>query len=107
MHSLLTKYLKKKEIHDPLELTSDERVTFDNWNNILGKEELSLADVKLFCASQLGVIENRWSDFNLTQDRKAELIPYYNTYKTLLKVIESPKQAREALEQHLIQLLNN
>lgn len=104
MHNLLTKLLKKRGIDNTVELTSEEKVDFDSWNKVLSKEELTLEDVKKFCATQCEIIENKWKDYGVLNSEKAELIPYHTVYKTLLGVIDSPKVAREALERQLIEL---
>lgn len=104
--NILDKLLNKRGIKDPSELKEEERVIYDQWKSIISKEELTLADLKNFCETQLAVIENRWQDYSVEQRLKNELLPYYTVYRTLLKVIDSPKQAREALEVQLNQLLN-
>jgi len=71
----------------------------------ISKEELTLEDVKQFCATQTDIIEGKWKDYGLENVKKAELIPYHTVYKTLLEAIDSPKSAREQLEKHLNQLL--
>jgi mRNA-degrading endonuclease HigB of HigAB toxin-antitoxin module len=105
MHSLLTKLFSKKGIKDANDLIPEEKKTFENWNAILSKEELTIEEVKDFCKAQVDIIENKWRDYGLEQSKKAELIPYYTVYKTLLLAIESPKSAREALEKQLTEYL--
>lgn len=112
--TLLSKWLEKRGFKDPSELSSEkmpdgspsERQVYETYRKILSKEELNLSDVKDFCHSQITVIENRWKDFNLDAEKKAELIPYHTVYKTLLAAIDSPRSARENLEQQLNQYLN-
>ena len=105
MHSLLTKLFVKRGIKDANDLISEEKQTFENWNAILSKEELTLEEVKDFCRTQIDIIEGRWRDYNLEQNKKNELIPYHTIYKTLLLAIDSPKLAREALEKQLTEFL--
>jgi hypothetical protein len=104
MHGLLTTLLRKRGIETTKELDADEKLTFDNWDKILSKEELTLEDVKQFCQAQIDTIQGKWQDLNITQANKAELIPYQTIYTLLLRVIASPKSAREQLEQQLISL---
>ena len=106
MNHLLTKLFKKRGITDPNDLSTEEKQIFDGWQKVLSKEELTLQDVKEFCSGQVGIIENKWRDYNLSNERKAELIAYHTVYKTLLTAIDSPQTAREALEQYLNQLTN-
>lgn len=105
MHSLLLKLFAKKGIKDLKELDEEEKATFDNWNKILSKDELTLEDVKVFCQSQIDIIENKWKDLNLENSKKAEMIPYHTVYKTIFQAINSPKNNREMLEQQLNELL--
>lgn len=104
MHTLLEKILRKRGIKDISELQDEEKATFDNWKSVLGKDELTVDDIKTFCASQVELIETRWKDYALENAKKAELIPYHTVYKTLLTAIDSPKVAKEALERQLIEL---
>lgn len=103
--SILDKILSKRGIKDASELSEEERKTFDEWRGILSKDELTTENIKEFCKTQCEVIEGKWSDLNLEQAKKSELIPYHTVYKTLLKVIESPKVVKEQLEKHLENLL--
>ena len=104
MHSLIYKLFKKRGIEKLEDLTEEERITFKEWDKTLGKEELTLEDVKRFCNTQCEIIEGKWKDYTLLKEEKAELIPYHTIYKTLLTAIDSPKQAREALERQLTEL---
>lgn len=105
MHSLIHKLLHKRGIETVNELSSEEKQTFDTWQKILSKEALTTEDIKVFCQSQIDIIENKWKDLNTENIKKAELIPYHTVYKTLVMAIESPKSARENLEIQLQQLL--
>lgn len=104
--SILTKLLEKKGIQSPEQLSEEEQKTFQQWQSVLGKDELTVQDIKDFCSRQVQVIEGHWADLRLEQERKAQMIPYHTVYKLLLGAIDSPKAAREALEKNLTQLLN-
>lgn len=105
MHSLIYKLLHKRGIETIDELSQEEKSTFDTWQKILTKDELTIEDIKKFCESQIDIIENKWKDLNLENSKKAELIPYHTVYKTLLAAIDSPKSARSQLEIQLNQLI--
>ena len=104
MHELLRRLLAKREIKIE-NLDQEEKKTFEGWQAVLSKEELTIEDIKNFCQSQVVLIESKWADYGLEQSKKAELISYYHVYRTLLKVVDSPKQMRENLEKNLLQLL--
>ena len=106
MKGILQKLLYKKGIESIDQLSPEEKSIFDNWEKVLSKDELTIDDVKEFCKTQCEIIEGKWKDYEMPNTKKAEMIPYHTVYKTLLQVIDSPRSAREQLEQHLNQLLN-
>jgi len=105
MHSLLSKLLVKRKIDSLDKLDEEEKQTFVDWERVLVKEELNIEDIKKFCRGQLQIIETKWADYEIPQSKKAEFLPYYTVYKTILSAIESPKAAKEALEEQLINLI--
>ena len=104
MLDILNKLLQKRGVKYE-DLDQEEKKQFDDWKLVLTKDELSTEDIKNFCQSQVDIIEGKWQDLNLDQSKKGELIPYHTVYNLLLKVIDSPKEARSALEKNLHQLL--
>jgi hypothetical protein len=105
MNSLIERLLKKRGIKNPTELQPEEKQTFDHWQSILGKEQLTTDDITAFIRTQIGIIEGKWKDLDVPTSKKADLIPYHVVYKTLLAAIESPTHAKKALEIQLNQLL--
>ena len=103
--NILEKLLFKRGIKSVDELSGEEKKTFENWRKILSKDQLTLEDIKMFCQTQINVIETRWKDYGTEQNKKAELIPYHTIYRTLLQVIESPQKERSQLEIQLEQML--
>ena len=105
MHGLLSKLLQKRGIDNINDLDKEEKQTWNEWEKILSKEELSIEDIKQFCNSQLGVIKGKWSNLDTDTDKKKDLIPYFVVYSTLLQAIDSPRSVRESLEKQLNQLI--
>ena len=101
--SILDKLLKKRGLKNEDELSPEEKITFETWRKILSKDELTLDDIKVFCKTQISIIETKWKSYETTN--KADLIPYHTVYTTLLQVIESPRQERSNLEAQLNQML--
>ena len=107
-------FLKKRGVKSPDELDNtpntdgspNERQTYEKYRKVLSKGELSVGDIKLFLQGQIGIIEQKWKDYNTPQAKKAELIPYHTVYKTLESAIGAPQAEREQLETTLNQLLN-
>ena len=102
--NILDKILFKRGIKQD-QLSEEEKITFEGWRKILSKEELTIEDIKTFCKSQIDIIEGKWRDLNLDNEKKAQLIPYHTVYKTLEQALQAPRSARENLEQQLNQLL--
>lgn len=106
MRDILEKLLRKRGLNSVEDLDQEEKETFEAWQSVLSKDELTTQDIKNFCQNQVDTINGRWQDLSLEQAKKAELIPYFTVYNLLLKVIDSPKEAKEALEKNLNQLIN-
>ena len=100
--SILSRILEKKGIKDITQLDTEERETFEHYQAILSKKDISVEDLKHFLQAQIKVIEAKWKDYG-TQS-KADLIPYHVIYRSLLDIITSPQAEREQLEKYLTQL---
>lgn len=105
MNGLLAKLLQKRGIDSLEGLSKEEKTTFDNYEKVLSKKELTIEDMKYFLSSQIGVIEGKWRDLNIEQSKKSEWISLHTAYKTILQAIDSPQTEREALESFLHQQL--
>ena len=104
MHNILTRILNKRGVTVET-LDKEEKAQFDTWQEILSKDQLTTEDIKNFCQTQVDIIKSKWQDLNTENVKKAELIPYFTVYNLLLNVLDSPKEARNALEKNLQQLL--
>ena len=110
--SILYKWLHKQGIENlepqseknPKGISLEELQTFDKYQKILSKEIVTIEDIKLFLKQQLNVIDQKFKNLDVSNDRKAELIPYYNVYSSFLVAIDAPIKEREILENYLIQL---
>ena len=97
--SILKDIFKKRGIKDITELDKEERETFEKYETILSKPDLTLEDVKHFVESQIGIIEAKWKNYD--RQNKADLIPYHTVYRALLDVINSNQVERVQLEKYL------
>lgn len=100
--SIITDIFRKRGIESVNELDKDERETFEKYEAILSKPDLTLEDVKVFIESQIGIIEGKWKDYD--RKDKEDLIPYHTVYKTLLHIMNAPQIERTTLENYLRQL---
>jgi len=99
---ILTKWLEKRGVKDIAKLSDDDKEVYERYKTTLKGREVTLEDIKIFIAQQVGLIEARWRDYETSQEKKNELLPYYTCYKTLLAAINAPEVEREALEKYLI-----
>jgi signal recognition particle GTPase len=104
--SILNKILQKRGITES-ELSSDEKIQFDNWKQILLEDDVTVDKIKEFCERMVSTIEGKWLSFDITEDRKKELMPYHIVYKALLGMINSSGVERERLEKYLNQLIEH
>jgi hypothetical protein len=105
MHSLLHKLFEKRGIKSPDELSPEEKQTFEQWNAVLSKDDISVGGIKEFCEMQVAKIETKWRDMATDNSKKAELIPYHTVYKLIIGVISAPQSEKELLEKQLNELL--
>jgi hypothetical protein len=105
MHPLIDKLFKKRGIESVKDLSPDEKQTFEQWDSILSKDEITVKDIKQFCESQVGVIEAKWRNVGVKQEEKSEMIPYHTVYKMIISAIDANKVERGALEAQLNKLL--
>jgi hypothetical protein len=105
--NILDRLLNKRGIKSIEELEPEEKQTFENWRKVLSKDQLTIEDVRVYCQQQIGIIEAKWKDYNLDNEKKAQLIPYHTVYKSLEQVLVAPKAEREQLEAQLNQLISN
>lgn len=105
--NLLTRLFQKYGIKSVADLSKEEQATFESYERVLSKQELSVQDIKEFLKSQIAQIEAKWSELGLVAYQKAELLPLHTAYKTLLNAIDAPLLEREQLEIRLRGMLDN
>jgi hypothetical protein len=99
--SILTKFLDKLKVKDVSELTVEERVTYDTYEQALSQGEVTVESIRKFCEMQIDNIEARWRDYGLADSVKAQLIPYHTVYKALILAITGPAKEKERVEREL------
>ena len=106
MHSLLSKLLIKRGIENEKDLSKEEKEWFSEKERILSlKDEVSSEDIKKFCQTQIGIIEDQWKNLDNTTLKNERLIMIHTIYSTLIKAINASKVEREILEDYLTQLI--
>ena len=105
MIPILSRLLVKRGLKDATELTDEERIDFDNWQKVLGKDEVEIKDILEFCEGAMGAIEVQFGDTEIPDGRMAKLTLQHSIYKKLRDVITTPKTERETLIAYLTNLL--
>ena len=102
--SILSRLLEKRGVTED-ELSGDEKVQFNQWKKTLSEEEISVDKIKEFCQKMVGVVEGKWRSWDLTNEQKAQMLPYHTVYKAIIDVINGSKVEREQLEEYLTKLI--
>lgn len=103
--SILDKWLNKKGIISPNELTEDEKKTYDNYKAVLSGENISVDKIKEFCHNQVKLIETKFAN-NPRTDDDIYLKACLHVYLNIIKCIEVPQVERERVEKYLLSIIN-
>lgn len=102
---LLARWLQKLGIDKEVDMSVEERATYDKYRQILTGEATTVESLKKFMRAQVSIIEEKFGNASTEHDT------YYkaciHVYLSLLRTIEAPEAEREALERHLVQLISN
>lgn len=98
---ILQRWTKKRGIEDINEASPDDQKLYEQYKTVLRGREITSKDIENFIKSQIGAVESKWRDLDLSTERKSELIPYHTAYKSILAVLTAPEAERAALETYL------
>lgn len=101
---ILQKLLNKRGINKIEDLSSEEQLTYRNWERTLTGETVTIESLKEFCNSQIRLIENKFASKGENGDDNY-LKACLHVYLNLKKAMEAPEAERASLEQHLTQLI--
>ena len=103
LYSLIQQLLDKRGINKITELSPDEKVEYERWQQIIDGSEVTVDKIKEFCKYQIKVVESKCDGVtSLTPIQQASLHIYLN----LLAMIEAPEIDRKNLEAHLTRIIN-
>ena len=106
MHYLISKLLERRGIKQPDELSEDEQGDIKRWELIFKESDISIEKIREFCQNQIKKIEEHWKDLGYEHTNDTKLISIHTVYKTLLDLIDSPREERENLERYLQSLID-
>lgn len=95
----LLAWLHKKGVDDPAKLSGEEKATYESYQRILSKSELTIDDIRAFLKQERAKIETKWRTYDAGS--KDHLIPYYTVYGVMLEALDAPETARKQLEDFL------
>lgn len=98
---LLARLLQKRGIKEEGDLDHEERSTFEQWRKTLVEEPVTIETLKSFCDYQLSAITQQLKDLDRSPQKTDRLVLLFNVYSSLRGVIDSPKEAKEALVRYL------
>ena len=105
MHKLIHRLFEKRGIKDVNDLSDEERVKAEEWDQTLREDEVTAGGMAEFCESQMAAIEKAWQDNDLPAEKIARLTVLHTAFKKLHGYITGRKLEREALIKYLKQQL--
>lgn len=105
MHPSLNRFLEKLRIQNPKELSPEERANFNQWNEILKEEKVSIESVIDFCTREKKAIENQFSPKNSDEYAK-NLTLTHSVFSAIINLIEGNEQKRQATIAYIESLID-
>lgn len=106
MHQAIEKLLQKRGIKSIEELTSEEKMQFDEWQKVLTKEKVTIPSLAVFLNVQKSIIETQFGDIANSLEKNSRLVLQHAIYSKLIRFIDSEKIEKEALEKYLTDLVD-
>lgn len=100
--TLISKLWQKQGIKSVEDLNPEEKVEFERWQQIIEGSEVTVDKLRLFCESQVRIIEGACNGVTpLSYLQQASL----HIYLSLLNLIDAPELERKNLEHYLTDLI--
>lgn len=103
--NLLQKYLKKCFVNDFSELSSEEKETFREWEQVLSGRKITDEDIHEFFNTEIEEIQVKLVNPNLSQREDVFLKMMLDMIRKIRAFTNSPKVEKEMLEQNINKLL--
>lgn len=105
MHTLLQKWMTKRGV--TLEtMTSEEKLTFDQWNKTLSNQKVTITSIRDFCDLQKSLIELQFGDLMNPSQKNDRLVLLHTVYSKIIQMTYADKNERESLERYLTQMID-
>lgn len=101
----INRLFEKRGITAKKELSKDEKETFERWEAILSRGEITVDTIREFCENQVRRIGGEFKNLENSKDKNERLINQFVVYSTLLATITAPATEKEALEKYLEKLI--
>lgn len=104
MNTNINDILTKLRIKTILDLTEEERKTYQEWEKVLNKQEVTMQELKEFIEGQMAIATEKFLSYKNTEKKDLFLKAQLRNYKSILAFIQSPAINKEFLENHIKQL---
>ena len=103
MQNLLVQFLKKLGVEDYSELTEVEKTTYQEWEQILGRE-VKIENVAEFLETQVKRLNKELRTAVLEgEDRKSlQITAKIENFEAIIMFIKEPTERRKSLEKQLL-----
>lgn len=98
---MFEKIFEKLKIKNYLDLNNEEKKTFEEWQKVLNKNEISIKELKEFITSQIDIVTNQLLTYKNSSQKDLYLKMMLRNYRMILAFIQSPQKAKEYLEKYI------
>lgn len=98
---MINKLLEKLNIKSVLDLNDEEKRTFEQWQKVLDKDEVSVKEIKEFIDFQVALTTEQLLSYKNTKDKDIYLKAQLRNYRNLKSFIESPTKNKEVINQYI------
>jgi len=105
MHPLIMRFFKKKGIDGSDQLTPEEMRIYDQWNEILTKEAITIEELGKFVGDEIQRLTDKLTNPDISDKRDIFLKARIADYKAIQKIIQRPSTAKNELENYLRKLI--
>ena len=99
------RFFKKKGIDGSDQLTPEEMRIYDQWNEILTKEAITIEELGKFIENEIQRLTDKLTNPDISDKRDIFLKAKISTFKSIQKIIQRPSTGKAELEQYLRKLI--
>lgn len=97
----LNNLLNKLGIKSVVDLNEEEKKTYQQWQQVLDKKEITTKEIKEFIEGQISIFTEQLLSYKNTERKDIYLKAQLRNFRTLLAFINSPEINKAFLENYL------